>query len=486
MALRGLSLDRLLMRIGTTALLVLFVPAGAYLMQDVSSSANENLLERGSGLAKTLAGQIVEPMLLEDRLAVHDALRRAVSTDEDVRYLCVVSEKGQVVAHTFGRGLPEALGRLVAEARGEVVYFRTRGGPLMNVRAPIAGGQLGYLHAGISRAKAARKADNLLWMMGGLFAAAVSVVLVGASIVTSKASKPLQRLGAAVSQFPPRRLAPVDLGVSGILEVESLVRGFSDMVRRLESLECDRAATQERMIHAERLAVLGEMAAGLAHEIHNPLDGMLECVRYLDADPDKSERAEKYYPMLRQGLERIARTMREMLRFAHSGQKVFPQPCVVAEVMEGLELLVAPQMKDRKVRLTWDGGHACVCMCDLHGLTQAGLNLVLNAAEAAEGSADPEVHVEAVCDSRWVYIIVEDSGKGIVPELRERVFEAFFTTKPVGRGTGLGLAVSRQLIRAAEGELELASEPSRLGGAKFVIKLPKVAPVEEENGERTR
>jgi signal transduction histidine kinase len=373
---------------------------------------------------------------------------------------------------------------LVAEARGEVIYFRTQEGPLMNVRAPIADGQLGYLHAGISRAKAARKADNLLWMMGGLFAAALSVVLVGASIVTAKASKPLQRLGAAVSQFPQRRLAPVDPGVSGTVEVESLARGFGDMVRRLELLERDRAATQDRMIHAERLAALGEMAAGLAHEIHNPLDGMLECVRYLEADSDKSTRAEKYYPMLRQGLERIARAMREMLTFAHSGQKVFPQPCAVAEVVEGLELLVAPQMKDRKTRLTWDGGRVCVCMCDRHGLIQAGLNLVLNAAEAAEGSADPEVHVEAVCDSRWVYITVEDSGNGVAPELRERIFEAFFTTKPIGKGTGLGLAVSRQLIRAAGGELELAPEPSRLGGARFVIRLPRVVPVEEENGDR--
>ncbi len=76
--------------------------------------------------------------------------------------------------------------------------------------------------------------------------------------------------------------------------------------------------------------------------------------------------------------------------------------------------------------------------------------------------------------SFWVYLYVEDSGPGIPDELRERIFDAFFTSKPMGRGTGLGLSVSRQLIRAVGGELELVQERSDLGGAKFLIRLPKI------------
>ncbi len=121
----------------------------------------------------------------------------------------------------------------------------------------------------------------------------------------------------------------------------------------------------------------------------------------------------------------------------------------------------------------WQSTGGGICLCNRNGLSQAVLNLVLNAAEAAEGGPDPEVAIEATCDSQWVYLSVEDSGPGVPDEVRDRIFEPFFTTKPVGKGTGLGLSVSRQLIRAAGGEVELAPGLSRLGGARFVIRMPR-------------
>jgi C4-dicarboxylate-specific signal transduction histidine kinase len=246
------------------------------------------------------------------------------------------------------------------------------------------------------------------------------------------------------------------------------------MVRRLEQLEQDRTVTQESMIHAERLAALGEIAAGLAHEIHNPLDGMLECVRHLNKDPGKSSRADKYYPMLEDGLQRIAVTMRRMLTFAHSGQKVEPKPCLMGELLDALQLLVQARLDDSRVRLTWRRPKDRQCACDREGMSQAGLNLILNAVEAAETSPEPQVQIEGTCDAEWVYLTVGDSGPGVPGDLRDRIFKPFFTTRPAGEGTGLGLSVSRQLVRAGGGEVELASEPSSLGGAKFVIKLPRL------------
>jgi len=236
------------------------------------------------------------------------------------------------------------------------------------------------------------------------------------------------------------------------------------------------------MVQSERLAALGELAAGLAHEIHNPLDGMQECLRFLEQDPGKSARAEKYYPMLRAGLDRIARVMREMLTFARSGRNISVEVCRVGQVLEELELLVRENMKGRKVRLSWPKPGGCACLCDPQGLAQAGLNLILNAAEAVAVSPDPQVRVDAACDSDWVYISVEDNGPGVPPELRERIFEAFFTTKPFVKGTGLGLSVSRQLIRAAGGELELSRDGGSLPGARFVIRLPRARHGEYGNG----
>ena len=482
MALNRWSLDRLTAWIGTIAVLTLFIPMGLYLIHNTSSSTEHYLSVRGKSLSRTLVGQIVKPVLVEDKLTLHDALRRAAEADSEVRYLCVRDKNGDIIASTFDEGPPSALFDLWNAPHGEVILFRTKDEPLMDVSTPLLDGQLGTLHVGVSRGRTTRAANRLLGFMGIVLVASLSVVLIGARIIMISVGKPLRRLESAVSLFPQRPVGWGELNVSGTREVESLAKGFTDMVQRLELFERDRVATQERMIHTERLAALGELAAGLAHEVHNPLDGIQECLRYLQKDPDKSTRAEKYYPMLSEGMQRIARVMRGMLTFAHSGQNISIEKCRIADVVNASQLLVQANIRGRNVVVKWQLSGNYVCMCDSQGLAQVLLNLVLNATEAAQENSDPQVRIEATCDSQWVYISVEDSGAGVSEEFRMRVFEPFFTTKAPGEGTGLGLSVSQQLIRAVGGELELSPNPGSLGGARFIIRLLKAATSEESHG----
>ncbi len=482
MALNRWSLDRLTAWIGTISLLVLFVPMGVYLMQNVSSSGEHYLSERGKSLVKTLAGQIIEPLLLEDRLTLHDVLQKAAATDSEVRYLCIVNKSGDVLVGTPGESYPPALSELWKASSSEVIFYQTADEPLMDVSEPLMGGQLGALHVGISRNRTRQAVNRLLWLMGIVLIAALSVVLIGSRFIMAMVSKPLRQLEQAVSMFPQRPVADGEVRVIGTQEVQLLARGFSDMIRRLELLEQDRAKTQERMIHTERLAALGELTAGLAHEVHNPLDGMLECMRYLQLDADMSDRATKYYPMITDGLQRIARVMKEMLTFARLGRNVSIETCRIVDVLDTSQLLSQPTIRGRSVNLERHIPDDCICMCDPQGLSQTVLNLVLNAGEAPPNGGEAQVKIDVTSDSQWVYTCVEDNGPGVSEELRERVFEPFFTTKPLGKGTGLGLSVSRQLIRAVGGELELSPGPSSLGGAKFVIRLPKAASYEDTDG----
>jgi signal transduction histidine kinase len=467
------SLDQVVAGVGTLALIVLAVPVGFVLARSAASEAELRLAERADSLARILATQVGRLMLVEDELGLHDALHKAVSAAEDVRYVCAVNMRGDVAAHTFEETPSAELVGLWQENRERPVRFRTESEPMMNVPVYIGSGRLDTLHVGLSRSDAIAASRRILWVMAVALAGGLFVVFAGAQVVAVRVSRPLRQLEEQILHLPERPSAAVSLPTSATREVDLLARGFADMTARLESLEDERAATQERMVHAERLAALGELAAGLAHEIHNPLDGMLECLRYLDAEADKGERAEKYYPMLRNGLERIANVMRSMMTFARSGQNVSVESHPIADIMESLGLLVETQFEGRRVRFTWQMPGGCICLCDRQGLGQAALNLILNAAEAAEDEADPEVRIEAVCDDEWVYLAVEDSGPGIPADLHERIFDPFFTTKPVGKGTGLGLSVSRQLIRAAGGDVELCPEPGSLGGARFVIRLQK-------------
>jgi signal transduction histidine kinase len=471
-ALSRWSLDRLLTWTGTTALMILFVPVAVYILFLSSSSAERSLTERGRGLAESAARQAVTPLLLEDRLTLGEILEATTTANEDVVYACVQSPNGAVVSRGLPGGVPAALVELWAGGN-DAVAFRTGDEPVVNVSAPIMSGSLGKIHVGMSRAQAVRTTHRLMLLMGLVLGGALTAVLFGARLVAARVSRPLRQLEARLSHFPQKAPPFGEVAECGTQEEASLGRSFAEMARRLESLETERAATQEKMIHAERLAALGEVAAGLAHEIHNPLDGMLECVRYLDADPQKGPRAAKYLPMIREGLDRVAAVMRQMLTFAHSGHDTSVEECAVPELVDATVLMLQGKLESHGVRLTSNDPGRCLCLVNRQCFGQTVMNLVLNAAAASAENARPEVRIEATCNRQWVYVAVEDNGPGVPEDLREEVFRPFFTTRQPGSGTGLGLSISRELMRAGGGELLLSEERSSLGGARFVMRLPK-------------
>jgi len=338
----------------------------------------------------------------------------------------------------------------------------------------------GVLHIGISLKPTLEKSHQILAMMSLVMAAALVFVYVGALFIASKVSRPLKDLETVVSHFSPRDMPGSFPEINGTMEVNSLAKGFSRMVGRLNILEHERQVTQTRMVNAERLAALGELAAGLTHEIRNPLDGMMECVRFMEDDLERSPRQKKYLPMVKEGLQRINEVMQQMLTFASSGQIASSDVCPSMDIFNSLELLLEGKLISKKVRLTWHRPGSCICLCDKHAALQTLLNLVLNAVEAVGDLSDPELVLDARCDTQWVYFGVEDNGPGVPDSHRDRIFEPFYTTKSMGKGTGLGLSISRHLIRAAGGEVELSGERKYFNGARFTVRIPRQ--YHEENG----
>ncbi len=474
MKLTRWSLDQLWAWWSTGLILLLLVPSGLYLTYSMSQSVERRLVDNGRFFAQAVAGSLVEPLLLENRIRMHEILHDAVANEQHTRYACVVDTSGQVLAHSFDSGYPPALVQLWQNHPETVIRYTAGPEKLLDVAVPLLASHRARLHIGVLRMEATRASRRVLIVLGLVSAAALTLVLMGTRLIGFLVSRPLQQLESAVSSYPYATVSLSNQTIHGTREVVTLAQGFREMEKRMNGLEQEREITQASLVNAERLSAVGELAAGLAHEIRNPLDGMLECIRLLDGDPTKSEMACKYYPMLRDGLERISRTMQSMLVLARSGQQTAVQSCRTRDIVEELELLIEPQVRNSQVELTWEKAGPCICVCDRHGLLQAGLNLVLNAIEAVDQSETPgRVHIRSYCDERWVFLSVEDNGPGVLEDLRERVFDPFVSTKPVGKGTGLGLSVSRQLIRAVGGELSLSDRSGPLCGALFLIRLPK-------------
>ncbi|MGE5190025.1 MAG: PAS domain-containing protein [Gemmatimonadota bacterium] len=244
---------------------------------------------------------------------------------------------------------------------------------------------------------------------------------------------------------------------------------------------------EQAVLRQEKMAVLGQLAAGIAHEIRNPLSGLniyLAAAETLSAaaelpDPEARERLARALATARSASVKIEGVIRRVMDF------VKPSPSrrglvklneVVAESVD----MAAVTLRKSGVRLTTALGEGLPdCRADSRLIEQLLLNLITNAAQALESQeGDKTVEIATGTEGGNVFIAVGDSGPGVPAEVREKIFEPFFTTKSTG--TGLGLSITRRIVMEHGGSLEVGT--SRLGGAEFRVVLPAARERGNEGG----
>jgi signal transduction histidine kinase len=275
----------------------------------------------------------------------------------------------------------------------------------------------------------------------------------------------MSRVAAGDLSARLEQAAPDELGQVG-KSFNAMVERLAEARRQLE----DRHAEQIR--RAQSLAALGTMAAGIAHEINNPIAGMQNCVRtLLRGTRDEAQRAQ-YLEMLREGLERIGRTVRELLHFAREAKPRMSNVAVAPLLTRCLTLL-AHELAARHIASSLQTAPGLPdLLADPHQLEQVFLNIFKNAIEAMPqgGRLDISAGSRDEGGERFVQVRAADTGIGIAPEHLSRIFDPFFTTKEVGEGTGLGLSVSYGIVRAHGGFIDVESTPGQ--GTVVRVDLP--------------
>ena len=259
-------------------------------------------------------------------------------------------------------------------------------------------------------------------------------------------------------------------------------------VRRLAGLESERRqqerlrALEMQVQHAERLASLGRFAAGTAHEINNPLAGMRNYLQLLreDLDAGRADQARTWVPRLAEGIERVASTVRQVLHFAEPGAAAH-EPVDLGEVVERTVLFLRRHPECGDTTLTVRRHGDLNLEGDAVGLGQLVLNLVLNACQAGAGDASAEVEVDVAADGADLVLRVLDRGTGIVPEMRDRLFEPFQSGRA---SSGLGLAVCHGIVGRHRGTIDaLDRHPGP--GTELRVRLPRRAGEVTPDGDET-
>lgn len=304
----------------------------------------------------------------------------------------------------------------------------------------------------------------VLTVMTGLLPTLVMIALIVRAV-----SRPVRRLTEAAVEVTNGRYGTQVEGLRSNDEIGVLAEAFNAMSLRVATDIEQLGTINEGLVRTEKLATAGVLAAGVAHEVNNPLASISSLVQILRARAASAEDRESLETILGE-ISRISAILRDLTEFARAPE---PRraPAEINPIVEACLRLVAVDRRFKRLRLEAAlAPELPSLLIDADQIQQVMLNLILNAGDATPEGGRIRVASRLEPSVGAVDVEVSDTGDGIPSEIRRRVFDPFFTTKPPGRGTGLGLSVCYGIVSAHGGEIEIESAPGV--GTTVRVRLP--------------
>jgi len=346
----------------------------------------------------------------------------------------------------------------------------------------IFGERVGMLYVGILEAQYADIRNKALSVFILLTIASIALAIMLGYFLGHKIMRPVHRLIEASNEVSHGNFSP-QFGPVSKSEIGVLQKTFAEMLTSLQEHDKRiKAESEIKLVQSEKQASVGRLAAGVAHEINNPLTGILTFTHMLLKRKDISDDVRSDLRTVAQQTERVRKIVKSLLDFSRQTE-LNPKQIDINRVVSTAVLLMRNQALVKGVSLKFKPGEGIPLLTlDANQMQSVLLNLLLNALDATKrgdsinittgmgiaGNEDRSMGVE---------IHVKDTGCGILPENLDKLFDPFFTTKEVGRGTGLGLAVSYGIVQRHGGTIRVQSEIGK--GSTFIVWLP----LEEHHGE---
>jgi two-component system NtrC family sensor kinase len=334
----------------------------------------------------------------------------------------------------------------------------------------IAGAIIGMLYVGVLEQKYVdlRRDTTAVFLALALLGGLVSMVL---SIHFSrKVSSTVAHLASASKEMAHGNL-DVRVEVKTRDELEDLADAFNAMVASLQRREeLLKEYSRSKIMESERLAITGQLAAGVAHELNNPLQGIVTYAHLLLERMDPDSPARPSLEKIVTQADRCREIIRRLLDFSRPRAPQMRLASINAVIGECIAL-VEHQALFHNIRIVRDlQPDLPPLVIDPPQMQEVFMNLLINAAEAMEGTGKVRIATRLDASHNFAEIEVADTGPGIRPEDLTRIFDPFFTTKDDGHGTGLGLTITQSIVQKHRGTISVSSEPG--AGATFVIRLP--------------
>ena len=467
-----------------TAALIVAVSSvawGSWTWQNEKRLLYEHLVSDARSMATSLRTPIINAMLYEEMGVIEeggllDNFVEEIVANRDVPtvYAFITDNEGKALAHSdyleYGKIYSDPLTRQALQENNflsRIVRDMTTHDHILDVAMPlrIYGKDWGALRVGLSM----KPLEHQLTITGikivtfSLFLFLAGMMLF--YVVGRAMTRPLERLARAMMELDPVTLN-VELPEKRNDEIGLLIDSFGEMVERLKVSEHERRQVFSTLVQSEKLATIGKLVAGVAHEVNNPLNAISSSIYFLEKE--SSENVGAQTDLLKQGLARIQKIVQQLSDFSRASNLAM-EPVPSGTFFQEAATFGAMALKKRPV--VFKVHDSCIppvtARMDKAKMHQVVLNLLMNAADAC--GAKGEVRLSAAADDTHYTITVADSGMGIPEENLGHIFEIFFSTKPAGKGTGMGLAICRNIIDMHNGTIGVASKP---GETVFSVRIP--------------
>ncbi len=295
-------------------------------------------------------------------------------------------------------------------------------------------------------------------------------------LMTSEGNEvPILKTVAPIILKGRRHLLESFVDISRLKDTENQLKAAHDnLEKRVEERTRDLKESQAQLIQAEKLGALGTLTAGIAHELNNPMMGMLNFAQYCKKHVDKETKVFSVLDDMERETKRCIDIVKNLQTFSRmkSEKEGILEKIACGEIIERVRKLLSYRIEKDGVSFTVTTSPGCPNISvDTGNIQQVFLNLIGNAVDAVKDTEIRNIDIQIEEDSsEHVMVRVADTGYGIPEDIQEKIFDPFYTTKGVGKGTGLGLSVSRGIVEKAGGSIEFSSEAEN--GTVFIVRLP--------------
>ncbi len=460
------------------------------------------LTRHGNAMATRIAERSMTPILYDDLATLNSIVDENKQIDDNISYIFIIDANRNVLAHTFTDGVPSELinANQALQQQSSTVFIRdanTSQSVIRDMAIPILDGQLGTIRMGLNEenySKSIKKTTRIFLLMVLLF---LVLGIIGSFLLSYVITTPIKIISNAADELnfntlhtmsfkSVQKKSKKSLKLKNLMnirdEIDILISKFYEMVSRLQNTYKELQLTQISLFQSEKMASLGALSAGIAHEINNPIAGIQNCVRRISESPDNIRQNLQYLEMMSEAVNKIEKVVGGILNYSRKHELVF-EKVDIKEIIDSVLLLGAYQLEQANIHVTKSYPTIVPLVnASANHIEQVVLNLLINSIDAINekktGKDDfkGEIIFDIKQDQQNLTLTVSDNGIGVPAIQLNSIFDPFFTLKKVRQGTGLGLSVCYNIIEQHKGNIFATLRQK--GGMSFIISLPLNQPID--------